>query len=144
MQQLRKLWSEMPEDSRSMESPPRELMHLFGDKWSALLLMILTSGSVRHADLRRTVNAFMPQSEISQFILTQKLRAVERDGLVNRTETSDVPPKVSYCLTKFGEEATARIVEMYKWIYMHKKEIEKARKEFDQSTRGEFYKPKNR
>jgi DNA-binding HxlR family transcriptional regulator len=121
----------IPDGAADRDYPSREFFALVGDKWSALILLVLQSGSLRHAQLRRIVSSVFVNDTISQFVLTQKLRAFERNGLVNRYATSDIPPAVSYELTPLGESFMTRIIDMFYWIDGHMDTIEQARKDFD-------------
>jgi DNA-binding HxlR family transcriptional regulator len=131
-EKLKSLWARIPEDSKDINSPSREIMHLIGDKWTSIIMMILSAGTMRHAVLRRTVTAFADNESISQFILTQKLRTLERDGLVNRSESEDIPPKVAYSLTPLGNDLILHAITFYTWIYEHGEIVKQARKKYDE------------
>jgi DNA-binding HxlR family transcriptional regulator len=96
-----------------------------GDKWSMLVLMSMTGGSLRFSDLRRSIDG------ISQRMLTRTLRNLERDGYVKRTVTPTVPVRVDYALTKMGKSAAKPVSAMGKWAFQHLAQIETARQEFD-------------
>ena len=76
--------------------PSRLVLDRIADKWTALVIQILAGGTMRYAALQREIGG------ISQKMLTQTLRSLERDGLVQRTVHPVVPPKVEYSLTKLG------------------------------------------
>src|SRR4051794_29136110 len=76
--------------------PTQQVLATVGDKWSALLVNALADGPRRHGELRTTV------AGVSQKMLTQTLRTLERDGLVSRTVTPSVPVRVDYELTPLG------------------------------------------
>ena len=71
----------------------RQVLALLADRWSMLILYALAAGVLRHGELRAKVGG------ISQKMLTQTLRALERDGLVTRHVHAVVPPRVDYALT---------------------------------------------
>jgi DNA-binding HxlR family transcriptional regulator len=96
-----------------------------GDRWSLLVLYALEGGTLRFAELRRTVDG------ISQKMLTQTLRILERDGLVSRRIDASVPPKVEYSLTPLGVDMTGVIAQIRTWAYAHMDDIEQARAEYD-------------
>lgn len=81
--------------------PSRPILDLVADKWTALVMFELSTGTRRHGELRRRIGG------ISQKMLTQTLRELERYGLVNRTVIPTSPPTVEYALT-FGEPSWAR------------------------------------
>jgi DNA-binding HxlR family transcriptional regulator len=110
--------------------PTRQVINRIGDRWSLLVLYALESGTLRFQELRRVVDG------ISQKMLTQTVRALERDGLVTRTIYASVPPKVEYSLTPLGRGLTQRIAAIREWAYDSIDEIEQARRDFDRRTNG--------
>src|SRR5207245_4802866 len=78
------------------QCPSRLVLDRIADKWTALIIQILARGTMRYAALQREIGG------ISQKMLTQTLRSLERDGLVQRTVHPVVPPKVEYSLTRLG------------------------------------------
>ena len=78
------------------QCPSRLVLERIADKWTALVIQILARGTMRYAELQRAIGG------ISQKMLTQTLRSLERDGLVQRTVHPVVPPKVEYSLTRLG------------------------------------------
>src|ERR1700681_1668310 len=78
------------------QCPSRLVLDRIADKWTALIIQILAQGTMRYAALQREIGG------ISQKMLTQTLRNLERDGLVQRTVHPVVPPKVEYALTPLG------------------------------------------
>jgi DNA-binding HxlR family transcriptional regulator len=79
-----------------------------GDRWSSLIMHLLSGGMLRHVELRRLICAVSAEHDISQRLFTLKLKVLERDGLVARTVTVDVPPRVEYALTDLGGAAYDR------------------------------------
>jgi DNA-binding HxlR family transcriptional regulator len=112
------------------DDPVREITARLGDRWSSLLMFALESGTMGHARLRRVICAISAEGKISQRMLTLRLRALERDGLVARKVTPVVPPRVDYSLTPLGQELTDLIRNMVFWIEDHSAEILAARNEF--------------
>lgn len=106
--------------------PTRQVINRIGDRWSLLVLYALEGGTLRFQELRRAVDG------ISQKMLTQTLRTLEREGLVSRTVYASVPPKVEYALTSLGASLSSAIAAIRGWAYEHMTEIEAARVEFDQ------------
>jgi DNA-binding HxlR family transcriptional regulator len=105
--------------------PTRQVINRIGDRWSLLVLYALDGRTLRFQELRRAVDG------VSQKMLTQTLRVLERDGLVSRTIYASVPPKVEYCLTPLGASLSARIAAIRSWAYEHMDDIEAARAGFD-------------
>jgi DNA-binding HxlR family transcriptional regulator len=76
--------------------PTRQVLDLIADKWTVLIIRRLADGTLRFAQLRRSVDG------ISQKVLTNIWRGLERDGIVTRRIYASVPPKVEYSLTTLG------------------------------------------
>src|SRR6266700_1578571 len=77
--------------------PSRQVLERISDKWVTLILVALAGGTLRYSELCRLI------AGVSQKMLTQTLRTLERDGLVSRTMTPSVPVRVDYTLTPLGE-----------------------------------------
>src|SRR5476651_2317683 len=80
----------------SAECGSRQILDRIADKWTALIIHVLASGTKRHSELRRAI------AGVSQKMLTQTLRSLEEDGLVERKVYPVVPPMVEYSLTPLG------------------------------------------
>lgn len=124
------LAAEMAAHGTDRDAPVRAVMALLGDRWTTLILLVLASGTWRHADLKRTLARLSSEQAISQRVLTLKLRELERDGFVRREASEDVPPKVSYALTALGEELHNQARGLIGWIQAQQGAIAKARQEF--------------
>jgi len=96
-----------------------------GDKWTILVIMALSEGSLRFNELKRLLDG------ISQRMLTLTLRTLERDGLVTRTVTPSIPPRVDYELTPLGHSLRVPISALGQWVMENLDEIEEARAVFD-------------
>lgn len=96
-----------------------------GDKWSVLVVMFLADGSKRFSELKRLIGG------ISQRMLTLTLRGLERDGLVTRTVTPSIPPRVDYELTDLGRSLKDHAVALAGWAQANQDAIEAARGRFD-------------
>lgn len=125
------LAAEMREHGTGRDAPVRAVMGLLGDRWSTLILLVLASGELRHAELRRVLGGLAAEKAISQRVLTLKLRGLERDGFVARTVTADVPPRVAYRLTALGEALHAEARRLIGWVNAREEAIIAARGEFD-------------
>lgn len=126
------LAAEMQANGGGRDDPVRSVMGLLGDRWSTLLLLVLATGEWRHAGLRRTTARLSAEQAISQRVLTLKLRALEREGLVARHVIADVPPKVSYTLTPLGRDLHGEVRRQIDWISQRRPQIFAARQRFDE------------
>jgi DNA-binding HxlR family transcriptional regulator len=115
-------------------APVREVMARLGDRWSTLILLVLSAGTFRHATLRRLIEAISAEKAISQRMLTLRLRALERDGMVARMVTPTVPPRVDYELTPMGREFVGLIDALLSWIERHERTILESRERFGEDT----------
>ena len=110
--------------------PCRQLLDVLANKWTALVIGLLADGPVRFAELRRRVDG------ISQKVLTQTLRTLERDGLVTRTVYPTTPPQVSYAITELGLDVAQHLVALRAWSEKHLDEITAARTRYDDRRPG--------
>lgn len=93
--------------------PSRALLARLGEKWSALALVELEAGPRRFGELQRRLQG------VSQKMLTQTLRHLERDGLLQRTLLSDRPIQVSYALTPLGQSLAPILRALKDWVRVH-------------------------
>lgn len=119
-------------------APVREVMARLGDRWSTLILLVLAAGTFRHATLRRLIATISAEKAISQRMLTLRLRALERDGMVSRMVTPTVPPRVDYELTPMGREFVALIDGLISWIERHEAAIHESRERFGEGGTQSF------
>lgn len=96
-----------------------------GDKWTILVVMLLGGGPRRFNDIKRQVDG------ISQRMLTLTLRQLERDGMVRRTVTPIIPPRVDYELTELGRSLLAPVQALGEWARANMGGIDAARAAFD-------------
>ena len=101
------------------------LLQRIGDKWSVLVVETLGQGSMRFNELRRAIPS------VSQRMLTLTLRNLERDGLVNRTVTPSIPPRVDYELTELGRSLQKPICGLVRWSMDNLGAINEARAHYD-------------
>ena len=118
---LRRAGGAAHEDCR----PVVEVLARVGDKWTALVVMLLGNGPKRFNELRRLIGV------ISQRMLTMTLRALERDGIVTREVFPTIPPRVDYELTPLGRSLIEPITALADWAQASRGEMEKARLAFD-------------
>ena len=132
---LRALVLQMAADGNPRRTDPmREILARLGDKWSPLLLLLLRTGSFRHATLRRLVGVISAEGDISQRMLTLRLRALERDGLIRRRVISTTPSAVMYSLTDAGHGLVAHLDALNAWTRTHSDAIHAAQARFAASA----------
>jgi DNA-binding HxlR family transcriptional regulator len=110
------------------ECPSRQVLDALSDKWLTLTLTALAGGAQRYSELARTI------AGVSQKMLTQTLRTLERDGLVTRTITPAVPVRVDYQLTALGRTLLPVVRAIKDWSETHIAEIHAARATYDQAA----------
>ena len=106
------------------------ILSRIGDKWSVLIIMRLGEGSRRFNEIKRMIGG------ISQRMLTLTLRGLERDGLVKRTVTPSIPPRVDYELTGLGRDLLKPVAALGDWAIAHEPCISAARAQFDEAERS--------
>jgi len=110
----------------SAECPSRLILNRIADKWTALIIGILAQSQRRRFnELRRMIGG------ISQKMLTQTLRDLERDGLVTRTIYPEIPPRVEYELTPLGRTLCGPLGSLSQWAHDHMDEVKGAQARFD-------------
>lgn len=95
--------------ARTYICPVEATLDVIGGKWKAVILYHLLKSTVRFGELKRLLPKVTPQ------MLTAQLRELEADGIVHREVYREVPPKVEYSLTPFGQSLEAIIQQMYLW-----------------------------
>jgi DNA-binding HxlR family transcriptional regulator len=108
----------------------RQALDRIADKWTCLVVYALVDGPARHGQLRRRIEG------ISQKMLTQTLRSMEADGLVERTVIDVIPPHVEYALTPLGRTLIEPLTAICRWAMDHLPELQQAR-----SVRAELRTP---
>ena len=111
--------------------PSRQLLDVLSDKWVCLIVSALSTGPKRHAELARII------AGVSQKMLTQTLRSLERDGLVKRTVTAAVPVRVDYELTALGRDFMGVVAAVKRWAEGHMTEVLASRKSYDRALSAE-------
>lgn len=106
--------------------PSRRLLDTIGDKWVSLVIVALgLEGRMRYSELSLRIDG------VSQKMLTQTLRNLERDGLLIRTVIPSVPVRVDYELTPLGSSLLEPIRHLKEWAEEHMAEVDRAREEYD-------------
>ncbi|SBT51434.1 winged helix-turn-helix transcriptional regulator [Micromonospora auratinigra] len=103
----------------------RKVLDRIGDRWSVLIVLTLADGDRRYGELAGRIDG------ISQKMLTQTLRGLERDGIVTRTVRASVPPRVDYALTDLGRSLVDLVAGLEVWATTHLAEVEAARARYD-------------
>ncbi|MEO5720542.1 MAG: helix-turn-helix domain-containing protein [Chthoniobacterales bacterium] len=109
--------------------PSRVVLERIADKWTALIIQVLATGTLRYSALRREIG------DISQKMLTQTLRSLERDGLIRRKAYPGAVPKVEYALTPLGRTLIEPLQGLCRWTEKHLPELETNRKLAANKTR---------
>src|SRR5260370_13110544 len=109
----------MPDEIKVYDEsyPTRRLLDLIGDKWTPIIVYILGQGTKRYGELRRHL------PDVSKKMLTQTLRALERDGLLKRKVYAEVPPRVDYDLTPPGPAFLQPVPSPRAWAPAHQAEL---------------------
>ena len=107
------------------DCPTRQLLDRIGDRWTVLVIGALAEGPLRYTALATCIEG------VSQKMLTQTLRALERDGLVIRTVLPVIPPHVEYELSPLGHDLLATVSVLERWAIDHIGDVESARQTFD-------------
>jgi DNA-binding HxlR family transcriptional regulator len=103
-------------------------LDMIGGKWKVLVLWHLSSGPRRFGELRRLVKG------ISEKMLIQSLREMERDGIVKRTDFREIPPRVEYSMTSFGVSLKEALKPLCEWGSRHMKRIGNLKAEAGETT----------
>lgn len=104
--------------------PIRDVLDRIGDRWSLLVLLTLSDGTMRFSVLKRAIG------DISQRMLAQTLRTLEQDGLLTRMVFPSVPPRVDYTLTPMGYSLLAKLEPLVEWAEVNHPAVKAARKAY--------------
>jgi len=115
----------MTGDAFNPDCPTRQILDRIGDKWATLILLVLAQGPRRFNDLRRRIGG------ISQKMLSQTLKSLERDGLVSRAVFATVPVTVEYRLTPLADGLIGLMGSITAWAEQHLGDIAAARLRYD-------------
>lgn len=108
--------------------PTRMVLDRIADKWAVLVLGLLGDGPMRFNQLRRQIEG------ISQKMLSQTLKSLERDGLVSRRATPTVPVTVEYSITPLGETLSATVDNLRIWAETHMEQVLLSQQQYDAAT----------
>ena len=118
-------------DVFSPACPARSVLDILAEKWPLLLIHALSSGPARTGELRRRVGG------ISDKMLIQTLRRLERSGFVSRHAYPEVPPRVEYALTQLGASLSEPVKALDGWVEQNIATIGAAQRRFDERALGD-------
>ncbi|WP_431101212.1 winged helix-turn-helix transcriptional regulator [Roseateles noduli] len=117
-----------PGDVFDANCPSRTVVEMLANKWTVLVVQSLASGPRRFGEIRRQVEG------VTQKMLTQSLRSLERDGLATRTVYATTPPSVEYALTPLGKGLIRITDRMCRWAEANMVEVVLARRSYDKGA----------
>ena len=112
-------------DPYDRNCPSRKVLDRIGDRWSVLVVGALSQGPLRFSELAKRVDG------VSQKMLTQTLRGLERDGLISRTMYAQIPPRVEYQLSESGTSLAQPVLALENWAKENMPIIMSARETYD-------------
>ncbi len=115
--------------------PVRNVLDHVGDKWTTLILISLAAGPIRFNSLNRAI------PDISKRMLTQSLRNLERDGLIEREVFPTKPPGVEYRLSPLGHSVLQPLVALVEWAEANFAAIQRSRDNYDAMENGQPQRP---
>ncbi|MFF4845014.1 winged helix-turn-helix transcriptional regulator [Streptomyces collinus] len=115
-------------DAFLRDCPTNQLLGRLSDKWVGLVVAALIPGPMRYSDIGRRIAGVSPK------MLTQTLRALERDGIVSRTVTPSVPVRVDYELTPLGRSLAGLLTAVKNWAETHFDDVRAARERYDEEN----------
>ncbi|WP_030897752.1 winged helix-turn-helix transcriptional regulator [Streptomyces sp. NRRL F-5126] len=114
-------------DPYQSDCATRRILDRIGDRWTVLVIGVLGEGDARFSELRRRIEG------VSQKMLTQTLRGLERDGLVRRTVHPQVPVRVDYALTDAGTTLLEPLRALQQWSIAHLGDVSASQEAYDRS-----------
>lgn len=103
----------MPEPVKQYNTAVEATLEVIGGKWKPVILFFLTFGKKRNGELARLLPS------ITQKVLTQQLKELERDGIIQRIVYNEMPPRVEYELTPYGDSLKEILHAMCRWGDVH-------------------------
>lgn len=114
-------------EADALRCPIRTILSKVTGKWQIVILLTLDDGSRRFGELKRTIG------DITQRVLTENLKSLQRDGYLTRTVDPGPPVAVSYALTPQGESLAAKMRPLVDWAYDNMESIKAGRADFEAS-----------
>jgi DNA-binding HxlR family transcriptional regulator len=115
----------MKPDVYAANCPTRQILDRVGDKWAVLILLLLRGEPMRFNQLRRAIEG------ISQKMLSQVLKSLERDGLLRRRAIATVPVTVEYSITPLGSTLAEAVDPLRDWAEQNLKDVLAAQRRYD-------------
>jgi DNA-binding HxlR family transcriptional regulator len=112
----------------SDKCPTQQVLTRIGGKWTMLVILALGEGTQRYSDLRKRL------PKVTQKMLTETLRALERDGMVDRRVYDSVPIRTEYTLTPLGQSLADSVAVIRNWAYDNMDDITVARTQYDSQS----------
>lgn len=109
--------------------PSRKVLELLAEKWALLVIFRLRVKVHRTSELRREIGG------VSEKMLIQTLRKLERHGLIERQDFNEVPPRVEYALSKLGQSLAFPVEQLERWVAKNIAEVLRSKEKFDAKTR---------
>jgi DNA-binding HxlR family transcriptional regulator len=119
----------MSENKHILFCPVGDALNVFSGRWKPEILWHLKQGTLRFNQLRRAIGG------VSQKMLTQQLRELERDGLVVRTQFQEIPPRVEYACTGLAKSLEPIFYALEQWRDAHAEDLGRARKKYDKKRK---------
>jgi DNA-binding HxlR family transcriptional regulator len=116
-------------DAYLAECPSRRLLDRFSSKWVTLVIAALSEGDLRYSGLSRRLVG------VSQKMLTQTLRTLERDGMITRRVTAEVPVRVDYSLTPLGRSLAMLVSQFKAWAETNMDQVDRAQRAYDRKVK---------
>ncbi len=117
--------------------PTRQVLDGIADRWTVLVIRRLSSGTLRFAQIRRSVDGISPKA------LTNTLRSMERDGLLTRRVYASFPHKVEYSLTDLGRSACGLVEAICEWAEANIERVQQAREVYDRTPHASAHLPRS-
>jgi len=115
----------MKPNAYAANCPTRQILDRVGDKWAVLILLLVREEPMRFNALRRAIEG------ISQKMLSQVLKSLERDGLIRRRVIATVPVTVEYSITPLGATLSKAVDALRDWAENNLKEVLSAQRRYD-------------
>ncbi|MCT9089217.1 helix-turn-helix transcriptional regulator [Streptomyces sp. ASQP_92] len=116
------------EERREAMCPHRLVLEHVTSRWGVLVLDALLDRPYRFSELRREIGKV---AAVSEKMLAQTLRTLERDGFVRRDAKPVIPPRVDYSMTELGREAAEQVRALARWTGVRMADVERARAAYD-------------
>ncbi|MEQ8676017.1 MAG: helix-turn-helix domain-containing protein [Aggregatilineales bacterium] len=121
---------QIAEQSQGQTANSADAIALVSDKWVVEVLHAIRAGHNRYGSMLRHI------PEITRKMLTQTLRKLERNGILNRVDYQEQPPRVEYSITSAGDALVSHLTQMCQWSQTYFDDVERARQTYDSNNDG--------